>query len=770
MRLIELRSDTLDAGVIALSLSVHENFSQEPSYRLEVLSSDPELDLDDLLGTTLSADIDLGTGAVRTFNTYVFGGYDTGQLSGQYTYTLHLRSWLSFLEENQNSRIFQNLTVPEIVEQVFQGHQRTDYRFELEGAYEPRDYCVQFQESDLNFVKRLLEDEGIYFWVEHETDRHVVVLSDTQRFDDLPSPYGQLEYLPDGEEARAIQGREGVQRLQRTRRVRSNNVALRDFNYLVPSNQLDSDAQTAPESALSGVALEYYDYAAGYQDQQNGERLARLRLDGFQADAHVLIGEANARGLATGQAFTLMGYPAASRNRRYYVIGSELSFVQDGPDSTSQGRNVAVKFRALADDQPYRPLLVTEPPEVPGIQSATVVGPQISEVYTDKLGRIKVHFHWDRYKTVEADASCWIRVSQAWAGKGWGVLAMPRVGQEVLVTYVDGDLDRPLVTGIVYNGENPTPYDLPKDVRYTGLVSRSIKQAGQAQNASQLTFDDQRGAERVMIHAERDLQQTVERNSSTAVGQDSSTSVNGTSTSVTSVSVSYTGISVSYTGLSVDFTGVSTSFTGLRTSFTGVSTGFTGVATSFTGVSTDFTGVSTSFTGVSTGFTGVDTSFTGVSTSLTGTSTSVTGVSNSMTGIDSSITDVSMSATGQSQSMTGVSLSYTGTSNSMTGTSTSVTGTSTGITGTSISNTGTSTSITGVSTSTIGNSTSTTGTSTSTVGSSMSTTGSSVSTTGSSVSTTGSSISTTGFSYSYTGASYSDTGVDLKKLGMQMKN
>ncbi|WP_254601699.1 type VI secretion system Vgr family protein, partial [Burkholderia lata] len=442
----------------------------------------------------MSADIDLGNGAVRTFSTYVFGGYDTGQLSGQYTYTLELGSWLSFLEENQNSRIFQNLTVPEIVVQVFQGHGRTDYRLELEGAYDVREYCVQFQETDLSFVKRLLEDEGIYFWVEHETDRHVVVVSDTQRFADQPSPYGQLQYLPDGEEARAIPGREGVQRLQQIRRVRPNNVALRDFNYLTPSNRLDSDAQMQPEPALSGVQLEYYDYAAGYQDEQTGERLARLRLEAFQAAAHVLVGEANARGLTTGQAFTLMGYPAAARNRRYYVIGSELSFVQDGPDSTSQGRNVSVKFRALADDQPYRPLLVTKRPEVSGIQSATVVGPQVSEVYTDSLGRIKVHFHWDRYKTVEADASCWIRVSQAWAGKGWGVLAMPRVGQEVLVTYVDGDLDRPVVTGIVYNGENPTPYDLPKDARYTGLVSRSIKQAGQAQNGSQLTFDDQYGA------------------------------------------------------------------------------------------------------------------------------------------------------------------------------------------------------------------------------------------------------------------------------------
>ncbi|WP_122884498.1 type VI secretion system Vgr family protein, partial [Burkholderia pseudomallei] len=504
-----------------------------------------------------------------------------------------------------------------------------------------------------------------------------------------------------------------VQRLQRTRRIKSNNVALRDFDYHAPSKQLDSDAQVEQQS-LGGIPLEYYDYAAGYRDPEQGERLARLRLEAIQADAHALGGEANARALAVGRAFTLVGHPALSRNRRYYVTNSELTFIQDGPDSTSQGRNVAVKFRALADDQPFRPLLVTKRPRVPGIQSATVVGPEMSEVHTDKLGRIRVHFHWDRYKTTEADASCWIRVTQAWAGKGWGVLAMPRVGQEVIVVYVDGDLDRPLATGIVYNGENPTPYDLPKDIRYTGLVTRSIKRAGGIPNASQLTFDDQHGAERVMIHAERDLQQTVERNSSTSIAQDLNLSVKGTSTSVV----------------------------GVDTSFTGVSTGFKGVDTSFTGVAT---------------------SMVGVSTSITGSSNSVTGVSNSMTGISSSWKDVSMSTTGQSESITGVSLSYTGTSNSMTGTSTSVTGTSTSITGTSMSNTGSSTSITGTSMSTTGSSVSTTG-------SSMSATGSSVGTTGSSVSTTGSKMSVTGFSFSYTGASYEDVGVDLKKLGMQTKN
>ncbi|KGC29396.1 Rhs element Vgr family protein [Burkholderia pseudomallei] len=420
MRLIELRSPLLDPDAVALSFVVHESLSQEPSYQLDLLSHDPDLDFDALLGSTLSADIDLGEGDIRTFNTHVFGGYDTGQMSGQYTYTLELRSWLSFLAENRNSRIFQNMSVPQIVEQVFQGHQRNGYRFELEGTYEPREYCVQFQETDLNFVKRLLEDEGIYFWVEHEPDRHVVVISDTQRFEDLPLPNDTLEYLPDGEESRAIQGREGVQRLQRTRRIKSNNVALRDFDYHAPSNKLDSDAQQVSPPNLEGIPLEYYDYAAGYREPEQGERLARLRLEAIQAESHTLVGEANARALATGRAFTLIGHPALGRNRRYYVTNSELTFVQDGPDSTSQGRNVAVKFRALADDQPFRPLLTTPRPEVPGIQSATVVGPEMSEVHTDKLGRIRVHFHWDRYKTTEADASCWDSRDAGMGGQGLG--------------------------------------------------------------------------------------------------------------------------------------------------------------------------------------------------------------------------------------------------------------------------------------------------------------------------------------------------------------
>lgn len=672
MRLIQIRHALLDADCVALGLTVRERISVEPYYQLELVSPQADLDLDGLLGSVLGVDIDLDEGEFRSLHTHVVAAYDTGQMDDKYTYTLELGSWLSFLAENRNCRIFQNLTVPQIVAQVFTAHNRTDFVFTLEHDYAPREYCVQFLESDLQFVKRLLEAEGIYFYVTHDAQRHVVLMSDTQRFDALPAPYATMRFLPDGEEQRAIAGREGVQRLQRSRRIRPNNVALRDFDYHVPGKRLDSDAQVE-QAALHDITLQHYDYGTGYIDPERGAYLARIRLEAMQAESHMLQGSCNARGLHFGAALCLQGHPDANRNRRYHVIGVEQVFTQDGPDSSSSGRNVGATFWALPDDQPFRPLLKTRRPTVSGIQSATVVGPEQSEVHTDKLGRIRVHFHWDRYKNTEEDASCWIRVSQAWAGKGWGVIAMPRVGQEVLVTYVDGDLDRPLVTGIVYNGDNPTPYDLPKDIRYSGMVTRSLKH-GKNQHASQLTFDDQRGAERVMIHAERDLQQTVERNSAKSVGQDLNLQVKETLTTTTKNSVTYKDVSITYTGLSISFTGIAIAFRGVAMTQNGKNTTMNGMNTTFNGTNTTFNGVNTAFNGANTTFNGVNTVFNGITTAINGLNTQVNGVAINMTGVSSAMTGVSTAMIGARKTMVGTDLGIAGTVTTIRGTSINVIG------------------------------------------------------------------------------------------------
>ncbi|CNI23856.1 type VI secretion system tip protein VgrG [Yersinia pekkanenii] len=782
MPLIEIENDVLSGlDAFPLSFTTEERVSGNPAYNLEFQAADADIDLISLLGEVIKVKIELPDSVgYRTFFTYVVAGSDEGQRQNQFIYRLELSTWLWFLQQNRNCRIFQNLSIIDIIEQIFSRYNFADYRFDIASSYPSREYCVQFEETDFAFVNRLMEDEGVWYYFEHHDDKHTLVITDQQQFPALEDPYAQLTFLPDSEEMRAI--REGVQRIQRSQRIHSSEVVLRDFDFRNPRNTLQTHIEESRQY-LQDVPLEWYGYGAGYTDTQHGENIARLRLEAIQSHGQMLSGESNATGLAVGRSFSLVQHPDSNRNRAFKLISCDYSFVQDGPDSDSRGRNILCRFKALNDDIVYRPQCLTPHPQVSGLQSATVVGARESEVHTDKFARIRVHFHWDRYKTTEDDSSCWIRVVQAWAGKGWGVLAMPRVGQEVLINYVDGDLDRPMVTGIVYNGENPPPYRLPENINYSGFVSRSLR-FGQPQHASQLTFDDNRGNERIMLHAERDLQKTIERNSSTAVGQDKYETVERTATewisnhvSYKSVNFSVTGMDVSAKGLGISSTGASLSLTGIAVSATGVNVGCTLVATSFTGIGTSFTGASTSFTGASTSMTGVSTGMTGCSSSFTGTSNSMTGSSHSMTGLSSSITGQSMgqtgsslSMTGSSQSFTGSSVGFTGSSISTTGVSHSTTGSSTSMTGSSMSTTGSSVSMTGSSISTTGSSVSTTGSSVGTTGSSMSTTGSSMSTTGSSISTTGSSISNTGFSLSYTGVGYSQTGVDLKTVGMQSKN
>lgn len=782
MPLIEIENDVL-SGVNAfpLSFTAQERLARNSTYSLEFQAAEADIDLVSLLGEIIKVRIELPDSAgYRTFFTYVVAGNDEGQRQNQFIYRLELSTWLWFLMQNRNCRIFQDLNIISIIEQIFSRYNFADYRLDITGSYPLREYCVQFAETDFAFINRLMENEGVWYYFEHNDEKHTLVITDNQQFAALEGNYAELSFLPDSEEMRAI--REGVQRIQRSQRIHASEVVLRDFDFLNPRNTLQTHIEESRQH-LQGVPLEWYDYAAGYTDTQHGENIARLRLEAMQSNGQLLSGESNATGLMAGKSFALIQHPDNNRNRAFKLIACDYSFLQDGPDSASQGRNVACRFMALYDDIVYRPLCLTPRPQLPGVQSATVVGARESEVHTDKFARIRVHFHWDRYKTTEEDSSCWIRVVQAWAGKGWGVLAMPRVGQEVLVNYVDGDLDRPMVTGIVYNGENPPPYRLPEYINYSGLVSRSLR-FGQPQHASQLTFDDKRGNERVMLHAERDLQKTVERNSSIAVGQDEYKTVARTETdwvsnhisykefnlSITGVSIAITGVSISFTGIDVGFTGISTSFTGVNTSFTAINTSFTGANTSFTGMSTSFTGAASSATGVSNSMTGNSNSFTGCSNSMTGSSHSMTGMSSNMTGMSLSMTGESVSMTGDSASFTGNSLSNVGTSTSITGTSMSTTGASTSITGSSVSMTGSSISTTGSSVSTTGSNISVTGSSISTTGSSTSAVGSSISTTGSSISTIGSSISTSGVGISYVGVQYADNGVDLKKVGMQSKN
>jgi len=557
---------------------------------------------------------------VRHYYCYVTAGYDLHQYGEYYVYKLELSTWLWFLGQNRNSRIFQQKNILNVVQDIFSRYSGiANFELDITEDYHEREYCVQFGETDLNFVNRLLEEEGIWYYFRHEYNKHTMVITDKQQFAPMPSGYNLLPWQPSGSRAKATT--EGIQEMRRSRKVRPNEVILRDYDYLRPSHNLQVD-QELPSGGLPNIQLEWYDYAAGYQSIDRGEKIARLRLQLMQSERQMLSGKASAIGLVPGYAFTMTNHGVSELNRNYKLLAVQYHFVvskggEDDNESDTDTNQAWCSFTALNDDIPNRPPLRTPRPEVPGLQSATVVGTPGSEVYTDEHARIKVHFHWDRYRSREEDSSCWVRVVQAWAGKGWGVIAMPRVGQEVLITYVDGDLDRPLVTGIVYNGENPPPYDLPREIGHSGIKSRSLKQ-GSPQNYNEVTLIDDRGAEKILVHAERDQINSVENNLANLVYNNRYDYVSCLNHEQLNMHL-YTGnIRYSMTGMAVQFTGMKNDFTTMHTGMTGVDTLITGMSTAFTGVNTTADMVGTHITGLKTNLTALETSMTAVDNELFG--------------------------------------------------------------------------------------------------------------------------------------------------------
>jgi type VI secretion system secreted protein VgrG len=641
MPLITLSCEAIGLESCPLSFDVQEQLSACPSYLLKLQDRSGALDPENLLGQAVVVKVQTPSGSGRLYHAYVTGVEDGGVRGGHAVHAITLHGWPWFMAQNANARIFQDVSAIEVIEQVFAGYDVAKFRMEVDVAPPVRSYCVQYLESDFAFVSRLLEDEGLFYRFEHDGQGHTMVITDRQAFPPLATPWTQLDYLAD--DGGHHGHREGIEALWRTRTITTQQVVVGDFDYLNPSRVLRSEASLQAKQAQR---CEWFEYAAGHADDARGEDLARFRLEASRARGRTLRGQANLACLSAGSSFALGRHPDPTRNRSYKLLSVGQHYVQDAPDSAGEGSQVSVSFVALEDDLAFRAPRDTPRPHVPGMHSATVVGPPGAEIHTDRHSRVRVHFHWDRHhRPGEEACSCWIRVAQTWAGKGWGMLALPRVGQEVLVSYLDGDIDRPVVTGAVYNGDNPPPYDLPAEAGLTGIVTRST-QEGMPQHASQLTFDDRRGREQVKLHAERDMATSVERNQSNRIGQDRNTKVVGTDTKATNTSITYTEFSNRATGVSVARTGSSVSFTGTGLSVTGHQATMMGF-------------LSTTY-GMQTAVTGVQLSTTGARTSFTGTSVSVTGTNHSMTGFSMSYTGVSMSQTGHTIKKSGSKSSTSG--------------------------------------------------------------------------------------------------------------
>lgn len=495
-----------------------EALSQPFLFEVEVLSKRARLDSSILLSKAVSVHLEAPkmAGKERRFHGHVTEITQRGTVGRRYRYQLKVRPWLWLLTLGTNSRIFQRKTVPEIVESVFADHGALAVsESQLRETYQPRTYCVQYQESDFNFVSRLLEEEGIYYYFSHEEEKHTLVLVDSPDVHTPSSGYATIDYAPVLVPDDVSNDR--IATWSRAQEMRTGRYEARDYDFERPRVTLKTEAMGSLAQAED--TFQVFKYPGGYQQEALGHRYARLRVEEEEAWFDLVTGTGNARGLAPGRTFTLGQHPDGGENRKHLVISASYRFALDGYEANDEvkAEPFQCEFRALDGERPFRPARRTPRPVIAGLQTAKVVGPEGDEIHTDEYGRIIIKFPWDRKGKTYKDNSCWIRVAQLWAGAGFGTQHVPRIGTEVVVSFLEGDPDRPLVVGTVYNGDNAPPYHLPEKKAISGVKTDSTKDAT---GYNELSFDDTKDSELIHVHAQKDMTSVVEQDSSLRAGGD----------------------------------------------------------------------------------------------------------------------------------------------------------------------------------------------------------------------------------------------------------
>lgn len=418
------------------------------------------------------------------------------KIFAHYSATLVPAMWM--LTRTSDCRIFQEMTVPDILAKIFEEH-KLDFENHLHGDFKEREYCVQYRETDFNFVSRLMEEEGIFYFFKHEADKHTLIIAnDPSEFKATPL-HGDISYKSGiGEEMH----KDVISEWTVGQEVRPGRYATNDFNFKDPLFDLTSNVTGKDERKL-----ELYDYPGEYQTKDEGERLVGIRMHEQEAPQMVASGASTCRGFMAGFKFKLKDHYRRDFNKEYVITSNYISSDQ-GTNYRTSGVDGAGFFdysnqiQCVPYPAPFRPARTTPVPFMQGLQTALVVGPPGEEIYVDKYGRVKVQFHWDREGKYNEKSSCWMRVSQNWAGKRWGTMFIPRVGQEVIVDFLEGDPDQPIITGCVYNGNAMPPYELPAEKTKSTIKTNSSK-GGSGFN--EIRFEDKKGDEQLFIHGEKDF-------------------------------------------------------------------------------------------------------------------------------------------------------------------------------------------------------------------------------------------------------------------------
>ena len=534
-RLFSFQSPFPAEGTLVRSLDGEETISKLFHFKLELISDEPELDHDQIIGKKVRVGIKHADGASqRYFHGVVSRFWQEEPEERFYIYYAEVVPWLWFLTLTQDCRIYQDKTVPEVVKDVFDRYGFSDYDFSGIRLNHVRwDYCTQYRESSFEFVSRLLEMEGIYYWFKQEADRHVLMLGDhSSSHQDLPY---QSEFRYERSEGLGVlHSKDSIWDWTPRKSVRPGKYTHDEYHFQKPKPRGKDLLRVSTETGKSAGAdkkFEVYDFPGEFEDRSEGEEYGGYRQEELEADQHELEGESNCRAFLPGFKIKVIEHYQGKQNDAYLLTsvqhsGHEGSVYFGDPEGGAKYENF---FRCIPAKTQYRPKRTTQKHQMRGMQSAIVTGPAGEEIYCDNYGRVKVQFNWDRLGQYNENTSCWLRVMQSWAGANWGQIWVPRIGQEVVIAFFEGDPDRPVILGGLYNEDSPAPYKLPDNQTRMGVKTRSSKGGG-AENFNELRLEDKKGDELFLIHAERDMDVSVERTLNEKVDKDRNELVDGNHT------------------------------------------------------------------------------------------------------------------------------------------------------------------------------------------------------------------------------------------------
>jgi len=519
-RLLTIESP-LGKDVFLLSgLEGEEQASSLFRFELDLLSSEFDIDPDKILGKNVSFSVALpDSDDLRWFDGIV-KRFSAGAMSGQglRSYRAEVVPKLWLLTRRADCKIFQEKSVKDIIEDVFSNIGFADYEMKLNGSYPSLEYCVQFNESDFNFTSRLMERFGLFYFHRHEQGRHTLVIADhAGAYEDALQ--SDVEYRPSSISGGVINA------WYPSHEFKTGKWAQRDYNFTTSMSNLERSTKTVLKHA-DFKKYEVYEYPGNYTTNDEGTEATELRMETEESSYKTVEGSGDCASFAPGFNFKISKHEIDSEEGEEYVVtrvvhhGSDPSFIGGSGETASYSNS----FVTIPKKTVIRPAPVTPIPNASGPQSAVVVGPKGEEIEVDEHGRVHVQFHWDRYGEKNEKSSCFLRVTQMWAGRNWGTVFTPRIGMEVIVSFLDGDFDRPLVTGCVYNDENKPPYALPANKTQSGIKSRSTSKGGEA-DFNELRFEDKKGSEEVYFHAQKDFTRKVENDDTLEVDNDQSITV-----------------------------------------------------------------------------------------------------------------------------------------------------------------------------------------------------------------------------------------------------